>query len=592
MINTENEGIDLLLRLIARNAPHAAYTENVQDAEVWKKIVTGKDQDDLITSYKVRESEEQKQQRIRLLNSPTKRVVNQVMGNADHLDSDDGRVTVVLTPSETAQKIIDTRISKFNGDRGLMQYLLTNCKNKFMCDPNAFLVVLFDGKRDSSGAFIEKPFAKPIIIESKNVYDIGIENGDYSHLCAFSTLTGEKSGQYKQYTLYIADWVITATEINQDNPNKTLAPTVDVRIDKKSVQYLVSSYYTGSKEVPFAPFGYIQRVDGSGFLSFMESTREDFLDLINRASEYALTVALHVFMRGYQYVKKCTHAEKNLGRCDNGTMSASKTVCPSCHGSGKQIVTTTQEMVTIPIPEEGEPIIPLGDMIHYPNIPFQIVDHLKEAMTEIPIIIERALWGVYLQETPAGPQTATEIMKRYSSVYARLNKMETKIAAMWEKCVRLIGNYAEVEVTPQYQPRTNYNMETVEELVIILKSLKEAGAPYETIWATEINIMEKMPGVTDTDIAWAKAKRRFMPFKDKPADAVSEILANLSEKDYFRVLWMFFDSIFSDIRETNPAFLKMTFPGQKAIVDKAVEQYKELVDTVTMQEATRSKMTL
>ena len=163
---------------------------------------------------------------------------------------------------------------------------------------------------------------------------------------------------------------------------------------------------------------------------------------------------------------------------------------------------------------------------------------------------------------------------------------------MWEKCVRLIGNYAEVEVTAQYQPRTNYNMETVEELVIILKSLKEAGAPYETIWATEIHIMEKMPGVTETDIAWAKVKRRFMPFKDKPADAVSEILANLSEKDYFRVLWMFFDSIFSDIRETNPAFLKMKFPDQKAIVDKAVEQYKELVDTVTMQEATRSKMTL
>ena len=580
--------------LIARNAPHEYYDTIQKDAKFWTSTVSGEGLEEEIRSYKPRETLEQKEQRVNLSNPPTPKVAREVMTNIDTLESDEGRVIVINHKDKTAKIIIDDRIKKFNGDRDLMRFLLDECRVKWQTQANAFLIVTFEAQRDQFGAFTEKPYPLPVVVPSENVYDVGKVNGEYSYLCTLSRMQTKEGKTWKKYSMYFTDYIIEAFQVVEGNmpPDGFVQEVIEVGRDSET--YYFVEYKTMSGEVPFMPFGYIPSHRGDFFDSFFQPVKSDFKELLNNSSEYGLTTAMHVFLRGYAYAPKCTYRAKGLGMCENGTMTVSGSGCPACNGTGKQVVTTTQELVTLTMPDDNETFFDLSKMVHYPILPFDIVNHLKSEKEEAPRRIETALWGVDLKETPQGPITATEITKRYGSVYAQLSRMEQHIAAMWTKCVRLTATYAEVlpGLDHQFVARTDFQMETLSELMILLKQAREAFATNDTINAIERQIMKKQQGITPDAIKWSDAVYRFKPFKTKDAEQISEILSTMPEKEYYRVLWTFFDEIFADIQDLYPFFPELTKESQKKIVDDTVKIYSDKVTVMTMQEPTRSAFNL
>lgn len=214
--------------------------------------------------------------------------------------------------------------------------------------------------------------------------------------------------KWAEYTLYFAGYVQTLTQITAANPVGELSAGQEmVQVKPKGKdgsEWLLSTYPTLQSRVPFIQYGYKRdAIDRETFVSVMEPARTDFENLVNRASEYALMLALHVFLQKYQYVGECKFTAPGLGKCNHGRMSASPNeVCPKCQGTGNAILATVQDVVTIKLPDEGETIAPLQNMIYYPTLPFEIVDHLKLELDEKPDLIERAMWGYCLVKNGRG----------------------------------------------------------------------------------------------------------------------------------------------------------------------------------------------
>ena len=598
------EGAALIQELAKRNAPHAAHDGNAKECRFWTAIVTGKKQDEIIISYKLRESEEQKEQRVRLLNTPTPEAAFGAVSNYERLESAEGAKPNLKYTTEKGgnMALLLDRLIKFNGNRDLRRYLHDEFKKYIQIDPNAFLVVLFDGARDDRGMLKEKPFPRPEIVPCTEVYDFGRDNGEYLWLCRRQVFTKKvkendrnKEVEWQKYTLYFQDYVLELQEINEANPETAIKGAFEaVQIiqegEKTERKFALLTFLTNSGEVPFMPFGYNQQVDGGGYDSLLKPAESRFRDLVNRASEYALHIALHAFLQKYQYVGKCTAQNSSQGRCDGGKMSVSGTTCATCKGTGKAIVATVQDVVTITLPETRDEFFPLSEMVKYVDIPFETIEHLKAEVDALPGKIEAAIWGIDLREKPDGQLTATEVLSRYDTVYVRLSRIGKHWADMWAKCVRLTARYAEIDagLMADYSIPTNYQMESFGELLTALKSAKDAGAPYEVVRGLELSVISKQGKATPEQIGWNEALEVFRPWRTKTSDQIAGIVAGLADDEYYKVLWMYFDEIFEEIKQEQPGFVKFEFAAKKKIVTVKVAEFQARIKEATPEPAQMS----
>lgn len=603
---TPAEGAEKLLKLIERNAPHAQHQENVKKATFWRSIMSGKRQEDIVTSFKPRESDVQKEQRISISHTPTPEAYEKAMANVDRIDRPDGLIQEIKydKANEANRPILVGMLDGFNGTKGLDDYLQENFKRYASTDPNAFLFVGMTGERDAAGNWKEKPRPKPEIIPCEEVYEPELINGEYQSLTRLRTFykkastpsvvaqgvlpnapLATNSEPYKVYTLYFTDYVIQATELTKTNTAADIVGDFEERtvmIDGKKTQYAFQTIPSMSGEVPFIEWGYLLDDDNESYVSILNPVETLFRQLINRSSELELNIACHAFLQKFMFTRACTNTEKGAGRCENGIMSVNKSTCAKCKGTGKQMHTTVQDVMMFDLPDSKDEYFPLSDMVHWPTMPFEIVDFLSAQIPAIHTNIESTLWGINVASPPQGdtlaPTTATEIIGRYDTVYKRLGKMAAHKARMWLKCVRLTAKYAEIEkgLDLRYTPPTSFQMETLQELLIMLDSAKKSGAPYPVIQALEKQILKKQGQVSGPEIAWHDAMHAFMPFKSKSASDISTILGTLPAADYYKVLWTYFDEIFEEIRQERPQFPLLPFPERKAIVKTKVDAFVEL----------------
>jgi len=613
MINTE-QGRGILIQAAEQNEPHSNYKKWMEEAKFWRGIVSGRDLDGLISSYKLRESDEQKEQRIRLTRPPTRGPANRTLSHFSRLQSTDKKgVNISYQKDGPDKAVLSERLSNFSGGRSLENFLFETFTPQISTDPHSYLLVLFDGERDSRGAFIEKPFPRPEIVPTEQVWNIKHVNDvaewllrrvehsglamDADRAMPSAVPMGDvQIGQrltWVEYTLYFAGYVQTLTQITRANPaGELMAGQEFVEVKgkgKESSMWLLSTYPTLQSRVPFIQYGYKRDpINRETFVSVLEPARTDFENLINRASEYALMIALHVFLQKYQYVDKCKFTAPGLGKCQGGRMSASPNeVCPKCKGSGNEIIATVQDVVTIKLPDEGEAIVPLQNLIYYPTLPFEIVNHLKAELDEKPDLIEKAMWGVLLGEKMDVATTATEVAKKYDSVYSILSQAAQHWAEMYEHAAYLVAEYAEVNegLTVDYYFPADYEMETLDELLLALRHAQESGAGSTIEDGIRARILKKQFKDSPDVVTWEQAQQRHKPFRTKTESEQAMILSILPETDPSRVLWTFFDEIFAEIRFETPDFPSMPFSGlgastQKAVLSAKVAQYAGRIQSV------------
>jgi hypothetical protein len=420
----------------------------------------------------------------------------------------------------------------------------------------------------------------PKIIGCEFVYDAPRKNGTYQYLCT-REMAVVKKVNIDIFTIYFAGIIVvakTAIEQKPNNENTFVATVVN-----KQVYFQYEVFNTGLNELPFIEMGYLARPDKDGYMSILYPIESSLRRLINRSSEKELSIALHAFLQKYQFSRKCRHVAKDEGRCENGTMSVSRAQCKSCKGTGKEIITSVQDVMLFELPENKDEYFPLSEMTHWPTMPFEIVNFLTEEIPSIMAEMEQTMWGINIATPPKGTTitaaTATEVIGRYDTIYKRLACMGAQIERIWAKCLRVTASYAEVSngLIYRYEYPASYQMETLPELFTILSSAKEAGAPFQIIAAIEMQIMKKQGRILNTDIKWHTCMNEFKPFKSRSASDISIILSGLSETYYYKVLWNFFDEIFEEIKQEQPDFIFMNFSEKQAIVKSKVSQFSEML---------------
>ena len=95
-----DELLNILQNVISEKKVHANYSHVVALAKLFRQIMTGNDQNELIVSYKTRETTEQKEQRIHLYNSRTAYVSNKVLSQFKEVERADKTVDNIWYENE------------------------------------------------------------------------------------------------------------------------------------------------------------------------------------------------------------------------------------------------------------------------------------------------------------------------------------------------------------------------------------------------------------------------------------------------------------------------------------------------------------
>ena len=558
---------------------HADYKRTVEVADVYRRIATMDGQSDLVISYKPSETNEQKKQRIEIYKSETPSVVGVIMAQFDAINGSPRIVDNIAFATETRQteekkRAIDAIVSRFYGRQTLQQYLEEKQRYYSLLDPNAWLIIT---------PSTDTPI--PTTIESAAAMDFNVVGGITEYLVV--GITDEKTAA-KTFIGYAGGVQIYLTQEVQKRDNYPSEEYTRKTIGAENYRLYV--YDMGTSETPATRFGYTpdNKTAGRTFVGIIERVVEKFKDLINQKSEYDLSLALHTFLKKYQFVDECgfIDPENRANRCRSGVMYPTGGTCPGCNGTGLKIHVTTQDVILVKKPsvDDAEQSIKLSEMVHYAALPFDIVNHQSERVEKLIKSIPEFIFGVDLAQKPTGNVTATAINNYYNSVYMVLSPFADKISQNYIFTTTVVAQmYGVLDddkliVSHQY-PRV-FKMETLSELLVIYKAAKDAKSPDNILWNIEKRILEIQTQDNPEQLEKAKTLRRFVPFRHLSESERIIELSQLPPDNYLRVLHGYIDLIFDRVMDAHPLFLDYAKQQQKEIIKQAAIDFSKEITPI------------
>ncbi len=572
-----------LIEKVLNKHRHAYYDRTNEIASYWYSMVTGTHQEDYIVSYKQRETEGQKQQRIHLYNPRTKDVAGTAISIFDKVDNSDpiAETTVFPDSSDQVNKNqvgeIDRNVSDFKDGTTLKKWLSENYQNLNATDPNAWLVFTYyvDGETIKTTADI---------VPSYSVYDFSYDNGDLEYLVTHETKRALNAGNRGGMTDLDCFYVYTKDTIYHYVEFKNVKYQYDEDASKVKINdsvFMLSEYANIGGRVPAIRVGYNPDIctGNKSFVTMLDKSEYLFKELINRKSEFDLSLALHTFLQKFQIAEPCDfHDHEEKDHCDGGQMSRSGATCAKCKGTGLKIHTSAQDIILVKAPTaestmEGEQFVGLQDRVHYPTLPFDIVNKQDELIDKYSKQVGISIFGVDISERENPNVTATAISNYYDSINHVLSAYAYGKSAIYRFAVEQISiNKGYGVPVVRYEYSDTFDILTLQEMFTMLKSAKESGAAYSTIKDMQDDITAKQNQGNPLVIDAVRIREQFKPFKGLSADERKMHLASLSEYDRNKIAYLYNDIIFDRIMAQTDIsnFLMMTYANQLNEVNKQV----------------------
>lgn len=579
---------------------HEYYDRVKKKASFYKKIVTGKDQAELIVQYRERETDAQKEQRIKLTNTKTKSASGAIMATLDKIRQADEQVVYKIAYTDARDDQDNTEanellkaMSNYYGGSTVKKYLDQFYNKTVTCDSNAWLVNAYTQDDDGDEQL------HPIIYPSHMVVDWKVKNGVEVY-CTVKEKRTVKNQTVNSYTVFTKGYILVAIQYLEALKDSGIYPA-DKEFQDIGKEYRLYTYELEDPNLmPATRFGYIRDIETNGetFVSILDIAEYEFKDLISTKSEYDITRILHTFLQKMQVAEPCTFSQPyeamggTIEKCQGGRLNLSKDVCPGCGGSGLKFHTTPQSVMLVKQEDEEseKTYIPLSERIYYPSMPFEIVEHQYKLTRQLPKDISVAIFSVDISEKQNPNVTATAIQNFYDAIYNVLADYADQFSYLYKFIVKTSAMYLGVAdnlvVTHKY-PR-DFKLVSAPELAILLKQLQESNAGYEVIKATKRDLMRKIAKDDPMMLKKAEIQDKFRPFRSLSQTERQIELATLPVDDVNRVLYIYFDFIMDAILADEKGFEEMPYAMQKDIITKAAEEYAEKikpVDNVGMREA-------
>lgn len=572
--------------LVAEGKRHKDYKKTIDVAKWCYQINTGDDQTELVIQYRPKESDKQKERRVRVYNSRTPQVANKVKALFNEVHRSD-EITDNLKfggENEQAKELktsLNEKLDCFDGLRSVRKYLTDRTHYFTFFDPNAWVVVEFEGDAQERKIY-------PFEVESENALDFNIHRGILQYFVSRIVRTFKKKDNSKiknnKYTLYAAGINVDVIEVPEDRED--LIDWVDPEgyelvtreISKIKKQFFVRTFVTKNKHCPAARMGYIQdpSTKGRTFISPLHLAEKTIQRLIWRTSTLDISHACHGFYKMMMYAEECNHKEVISGTeysCDRGWTGPKH--CDSCKGTGKRMHISDQDVVMYLLPEEGEKIEPLSNFIHYANIPTEMI---QEQAKEVESALTDALSTIFNEnifDKSVLANTATGIHYNWRSVNNRLldyGNFDADNYTFIVKTVAMIQNM-DSNLTVEYGYPSDFKLESVQELLTERQTAVTSNAPTEVITNIDLKILAKQHRDNPEYVQRFKIKEQFRPLRTKRTDERIIIIERLPDFHPIRVLDQYFDEIFDDLHMKHPKFYEAPFAKQKQLVDDCIKEF-------------------
>jgi|GEM_PF-3422350 len=573
----------LLLRRVAEDKPHTDYKRTVDHANWCYQMVTGDEQREILVTYKVRETQKQVDQRVRITNSRTQYVCNKVkkLYNEVHR-CDDVTESISYLSSNNADLIgLQDALNVFYENKPLDKYIAGRFKDLVFEDPNAYIITEFE----NDDPINKKPTVYPFEVRASEVYDTKHLNGVLKYLISFHPITypttrkGTVIGH--RFTMYGIGYSFVLQHIPKDAIFEMLEgwDTISIKVDKETRNYIWKGFESKTTECPAFRVGYSDdpTTQGRTKVSPFYPAEKIITDLIWNKSEYDLSKALHGFYQKFVYVDKC-EACTGEGHLLDREREGHYVACTSCKGTGKDIHSTVQDVVMFDMPQDGSTPVPLSNLIHFAAIPDALIKMQREDFISDQRDVFNAIFGANVLDRSEIVETATAKNYDWRAVNNTLFEYADNVDEFYKFSVRTTANHrgeANGLVVQRSSP-SDFKLETIQDLIDQRSSAAMAGVPMSVITTIDMAILGKQHKDDPDFIKNYKAWERFKPMRDKSKDEKMILLSTLPSDDSEKVLYTYYDRIMADIFDEVPNFADMDYKRQKAIVYAKVSEITAL----------------
>lgn len=573
---------DLTIR-VAKGYKHKHYDHVVEVYEFAEKIVTGDDYGELVINYKPRETDLQKEQRVRITQNRAKSVSGKIRGFFKRPFRADKLMFEVSHQDKEKEPILVKHSTNYGKDgQTALQYCEETALFYNDIDPNAVYWVRESVKNGES-------YFEPVFFGSEQVKDYQIKKGKFEYCICHSSETAQLKGEFKELaTFYYFDIkgltfsIELISELQQDGFYEKYAigseEPIITNVDNKS---FISFFYANSaKQVPVSRVGYNydSATELDTFVTFWDNASELYKMFINRGSEYDLSLVLHAFLQKINYYVPCDYRDDKMHACKGGTMQPSGAKCPSCGGSGMKVATSSQDVIYLKMPSEEDTIaIKPSDLVHYVNMPLDIVKLQKEEIAEFPAAICEAVLGVNLSVQQSDNPTATQVRNYYDTAQDALFEFTKAPRKMFLFTMQIIAECLGIDegmnVALEYP--NEYNLESLQELLSNLKLAKEAGATPSVIDNLSERILYKQNRSNKAFLDVYKKAKLFEPFAGLSSTLRDAIVLQLTDSNLQKALALNFKEIIDDIYLNEPDFVNLGYKAQKELIDAKAKVFSD-----------------
>lgn len=625
------DAIDLAQEMIQTRCQNPNYERVCKLHQQYKALITGENAELLLKQFVRREDEDSFKQRLDLTVMITPAVCAALMKPFNKVswnkkvkkNYDFGTDARNNTVKQMRDCFYGRKKSK---NKGLDYWLKTRFPILQFVDPNAWVVIEWDGPESQADVIKPRPFE----VTSEMAWHWSVVNEETKWLwvhedIVFNQLVKIK-GQLKadrimqgvydasagdKFTLYDEDNTLVYTQVDPEylkSINYTMASNEQIWKDPVTKKVFSLKTFTPKLELtPAFRTGYVKdpETDGQTMVNGFHEAMPYLLKSVKTVSEMDLTMSLHAFPQKMQYVQKCpgsTAADYGNGgiggspgkrrSCNNGYTNTGE-ICPACKGSGFKVHTSAQDALFFPFPAEGTlntELLDLEKLLVYKAPPTALLQFQKDYIESLK---NECTYAVFTQTqltkttgNVSTPVTATEMNNNMQGVYDALHPFTEKVSDTWIEIICIFGLLAgtpadeEIDVSCIFPP--NPQMKSIDELLLNLQVAFAAQAPSFLIDQINTDIAEILYEGDDVAQRMYETKHTFYPFNGQSAAEIALNMASTYVSKFTKVLYANFEAIFSDIDLENVDFWFMSYEEQWKLVEEMVVSYMTEIDTAAM----------
>lgn len=587
---TIDEGLKKIARVVGKGYRHKDYARTVEYAAKCRALVTGEGIDDFLLLFTPRESSEMFDQRKRItqaINPAINSILRKTFNKVHRVEP-----SIVSMDWKDGQGEADQRYSRvkkaanqFYAGENIEKYLQDRVDDIIWTDPNSFICIDFK-EFDPINEFA-KPY--PIEVDSAHSLDYEYSVGILQYLISssvksYQTKDGEKKGT--QYTAWLGEYVIVLNPIEMPTNIGVPRQIPGFILDQSDIPqyyykssseiYSVSIFNPKASSVQAIRVGYEldPATDGRTVVSPLHPSLPYQMKMIKTVSESDITECLHVFPQKIQYVQACAVSPiDNICR----TSGEYRDSCSKCGGTGRQTITSGQDMITFDLPDDPKDAFNLEQMLVYKTLPIDLPKYLNE---KIELLVKQAFAAMFNSETFTKTDisaTATGLNLDLQNVYDTLYDYSGNYSRLWVFFVLRIADFVDagkdIEITHRF-PK-DFKLKTVSMLLAERKAAADSGASSYILQEIDRDIMRQMYIDRPADFIRLETKMKFYPFPGK-SDYEIQTLLSTPESTTKRNILLYnnFDYLFEEIEndmllESTPVwFYDLAYTKQREILDK------------------------